>query len=183
MPRIDPIDPAQAQGKAKALLDGVQKALVMTPNLMRTMARSPAVLEAYLGFGKALGGGSLSAQIREQIAVAVSGANSCEYCASAHTAVGKNLGVAEDELGANLTSTSGDPKVEAALRFARRIVEERGWVSDPDLQRVRDAGYGDAEIVEIIATVAATTFTNYFNHIVQTEVDFPLVEVGQPTSA
>ncbi len=92
MPRIDPIDPAQAQGKAKALLDGVQKALGMTPNLMRTMARSPAVLEAYLGFGKALGGGSLSAQIREQIAVAVSGANSCEYCVSAHTA--KNLGVA-----------------------------------------------------------------------------------------
>ena len=69
------------------------------------------------------------------------------------------------------------------LEMARRIVEERGWVSDPDLQRVRDAGYGDAEIVEIIATVAATTFTNYFNHIAQTEVDFPLVEVGQPTSA
>ncbi len=73
MPRIDPIDPAQAQGKAKALLDGVQKALGMTPNLMRTMARSPAVLEAYLGFGKALGGGSLSAQIREQIASASPG--------------------------------------------------------------------------------------------------------------
>ena len=180
MPRIDPIDPAQAQGKAKTLLDGIQKSMGRTPNLLATMAHSPAALEAYLGLGRALAGASLSGRIREQIAVAVSAANGCEYCTAAHTALGRQLGVADDELAANLTSTSGDPKVEAALRFAVRIVEARGWVGDDDLQAVREAGYGDGEVAEIIATVAATTFSNYFNHIAQTEVDFPRVEAAVP---
>ena len=180
MPRIDPIQLDQAQGKAKAILEGVRKASGKTPNLLSTMAQSPAVLDAYVGFGRALGAGSLRAGVREQIAVAVSAANGCEYCTAAHTALGRKLGVADDELAAALTSASGDPKVEAALRFAVRIVEARGWVGDDDLQRVREAGYGDGEIAEIIATVAATTFSNYFNHVAQTEVDFPRVEVGVP---
>lgn len=51
MPRIRPLDPAAAEGKAKQLLDGVQKALGTTPNLMRSLAHSPAALGAYLGFG------------------------------------------------------------------------------------------------------------------------------------
>ena len=180
MPRIDPIDPAQAQGKAKTLLDGIQKSMGRTPNLLATMAHSPAALEAYLGLGRALAGASLSARIREQIAVAVSAANGCDYCTAAHTAAGRKLGVADDELAAALTSASADPKVQAALRFARRIVEARGWVGDDDLQAVREAGYGDGEIAEIIATVAATTFSNYFNHVAQTEVDFPRVEAAVP---
>ena len=178
MTRINPVEPSTAEGKAKTLLDGVQKALGTTPNLLRTMAQSPAVLEAYLGFGKALGGGSLSAPLREQIALTVAGANSCEYCASAHTAIGKSLGLDQRELGANLNSFSSDPKVEAALHFARRIVDERGWVSDDDVQRVRDAGYTDGEVAEIIATVCLNIFSNYFNHIAQTEVDFPVVKVA-----
>ena len=183
MPRIDPIDPTQADGKAKALLDGVHKTLGMTPNLMRTLANSPAALEAYLSFGKALGGGSLSAQVREQIALATSGANGCEYCASAHTAVGKMLGLNDSEMTVNLRAFSWDSKVAAALQFTREIVLKRGWLSDEEVRRVRDAGYTDGEIVEIIATVAATTFTNYFNHIAETEVDFPLVELNERAAA
>ena len=87
MARIQPIDIDRAEGKAKSLLENVNKALGVTPNLMRTLAHSPATLEAYLGFGKALGGGSLSAQLREQIAIATANANACEYCTSAHTAL------------------------------------------------------------------------------------------------
>ncbi len=183
MPRISPIDPAAAQGRAKALLDGVRKSIGTTPNLMLTMARSPAVLEAYLGFGRALGGTSLSPQLREQIAVTVSGTNGCEYCASAHTAIGRKLGVEESELSANLRALSSDRTVEAALLFARRIVEERGWVGDDDLKRVREAGYSDAQIAEIVATVVLNIFSNYFNHVAQTEVDFPLVKLGEPAAA
>ncbi len=179
MPRIQPVKTDEAQGQAKALLDGVEKALGMTPNLMRTMAQSPAVLEAYLGFGKALAGASLGAQLREQIAVTDAGENACGYCASAHTAAGKRLGVEEGELAANLKALSGDARTGVALEFARRIVIERGWVSDDDLKRVRDAGYSDGEIAEIVAAVAQNIFSNYFNHVAQTEVDFPHVEVRQ----
>lgn len=183
MPRIQPIDLDKAQPKAKALLEGAKKSLGMIPNAMRTMAQSPAVLEAYLGFGKALSGASLSPQLREQIALTVAGENSCGYCASAHTAVGTKLGVDTDELAANLKGLSRNPKTEAALEFARRIVVERGWVSDDDLRRVREAGYSEGEITEIVAVVAQNIFSTYFNHIADTDVDFPRVEVPEHQAA
>ncbi len=182
MPRIKPIDIDRADGKAKFLLENVNKALGMTPNLMRTLAHSPAALEAYLGFGKALGGGSLSAKLREQIALTAANANACEYCASAHTALGKKSGFDAAELKRNLQASSRDPKVEAALQFARAVVVRQGWVTDEELERVRKAGYSDGEINEIIATTAITIFSNYFNHVAETEVDFPVVEVGEPAT-
>lgn len=183
MPRIEPVELDQTEGKAKGLLENVEKALGVVPNLMRTLAHSPAALEAYLSFGKALGGGGLSGQLREQIAVAVSSANSCEYCASAHTALGKKLGVDESELRRSLQASSRDPKVEAALKFARNVAVKQGWVGDEDLEAVRAAGFSEGEIVEIVATVGITIFGNYLNHVAQTEVDFPVVEVGGPVSA
>ncbi len=183
MPRIQPIDLDKAQPKAKALMEGAHKSLGMIPNAMRTMAHSPAVLDAYLGFGKALSGASISPQLREQIALSVAGENSCGYCASAHTALGTKLGVDTDELAANLKGLSRNPKTQAALEFARRIVIERGWVSDDDLQRVREAGYTEGEITEIVAAVAQNIFSTYFNHIADTDVDFPRVEVPEHQTA
>ena len=182
MPRIKPINLTDARGKTKTLLDGVQEKIGTIPNVFRTLAHSPAVLEAYLSFGQALDRGSLSPQVREQIALTVSNANGCEYCASAHTAIGKNLGLDEIELAENLQGCSNDPKVEVALQFARNVIAKRGWVNDTEIEHVRDAGYTDEEIVEIIGTLANTMFTNYFNHIADTKLDFPKVEIGQPVA-
>jgi uncharacterized peroxidase-related enzyme len=183
MSRLSPIDPASAEGKAKALLAGVAKALGMVPNVMRTAAHSPAALQAYLGFGRALGGGSLDAATREAIALTVAGENGCDYCASAHTAAGTGLGVAAEELAANLAGRSSDPRLAAILVFARAVVASRGRVHDDQLRAVRVAGVGDAEIVEIVAAVAANIFTNYLNQVAETEVDFPLVEAGVSRAA
>lgn len=183
MPRLTPIDPAAAEGKAKVLLDGVQQKLGMVPNLFRTMVASPAVLESYLGFSQALGGTGLSARQREQIALAVAGANACQYCASAHTAIGKGLGLSEAEAARNLAGEAEDPKTAAILVFATALVEKKGWVGDDDLAAVRAAGADDATIGEIVATVALNIFTNYFNHVARTEVDFPVVEVAAPKAA
>ena len=179
MPRIQPIELDQAHPKAKALLQGVHKSLGITPNIMATMAQSPATLEAYLGFGKALSGASISPQLREQISLTVAGENSCGYCASAHTAVGAKLGLDADELAANLKGFSSNPKIQAALEFARRILTEHGWVSDDDLQHIREAGYTEGEITEIVAAVAQNIFSTYFNHIAETQVDFPRVELPE----
>ena len=183
IPRITPVDPNQAQGKTKVLLDTVQKKLGATPNLIRTLAVAPAALEGYLNFSQGLAGGSLTARLREQIALTLAGANTCQYCASAHTFIGKSLGLDDNELAANLEASSSDPKVEAALIFVCSIVSKRGWVDDTEVRRVRDAGYSDGEITEIIANVALNIFTNYFNHIARTELDFPPVDVGQPKAA
>ena len=183
MPRLTAIDPARAEGKAKALLDGVQKTLGMTPNLMRTLANAPAALEAFLSLGQALGKGRLDAKTREAIALAVAGVNGCDYCASAHSALGARLGVPSEELAANLEGHSADPTLAAILRFARAVVVERGWVSDTDLAEARAAGLDDGQITEIVAAVAANIFSNYVNHVARTEVDFPLVRSGHDQAA
>ena len=176
MPRISPIDPAHADAKAKPLLDGVRQAYGRAPNILRAMAASPAALQAYHGFGKALGGASLGPKLREAIALAVAGVNDCGYCVAAHTVAAKALGVDAAERARNRDGRSSDNRVEAALRFAVAVVATRGWVTDDELQRVRAAGYGDGEIVDIVATVAFNIFTNYFDHVAEPELDFPPVE-------
>ena len=172
MSRINAINTDEATGKAKELLDAVQAKLGITPNMTKTMAQSPAVLEAYLNFNGALGY-SLTAKLREKIALLSAEENGCGYCASAHTAVGKLAGLTEEE---TLTARQGndpDAKSDAALKFAKTVMEKRGNVSDEDLLTIRNAGHSDGEIAEMIAHVALNIFTNYFNVVAQTEIDFP----------
>ena len=97
----------------------------------------------------------------------------CEYCLAAHTAVGKSTGLGDEAIRDSRRGVSPDSKTDAALCFARQIVEQRGWVTDDDIARVRRGGHSDSEIAEIVANVAANLFTNYFNHVAETEVDFP----------
>lgn len=176
MNRLPLVDPAQADGKAKTLLGAVRQKLGMTPNMTRAMANAPAVLEGYLGLSQALAGGSLDAKTREAVALTVAGINGCRYCASAHTAIGRGLGVPAGELAANLDGRSADPRLDAILDFAAALTETRGQVSDSEIEAIRLAGLSDGEIAEIIAAVALNFFTNLFNIASQTEVDFPLVE-------
>ena len=177
MQRIAAIDPSQANGKGKQLLDAVHAKLGITPNLMKTLATSPAALEAYLNFSSALSTGVLDAKFREQIALVVAQTNSCEYCLSAHSAIGKMVGLKPEEIESSRESRSADAKRDAGLKFAQTIVVQRGEVSDSAIENVRRAGYSDGEITEIVSNVPLNIFTNYFNHVAQTEVDFPRVPV------
>jgi uncharacterized peroxidase-related enzyme len=173
MQRINAIDPQAATGTAKTLLDGVHRKLGFVPNLMRTLAVSPATLDAYLSFGDRLGHGILSPKLREQLAVTVAYSNSCQYCLAAHTAIGGMLGLTPSQLEAAYTADSTDPQIAAALHFAQQLVQNQGHASDEEVAKVRQAGYGDAEIAEIVGHVALNVFTNYFNTVAQTDVDFP----------
>ncbi|GIH89866.1 carboxymuconolactone decarboxylase family protein [Planobispora siamensis] len=175
MPRLSVVDPATASPQARTLLGKVERALGATPNMMRAMAASPAVLDAYLAFSGALAKGRLSAAVREQLALVAAVENSCEYCLAAHTVLGERAGVGKADLEAGLDADASDPAVAAALRFARAVIRDRGFVSDADLADVRAAGYDDGEIGEIIGAVALNVFTNYFNSVGQTELDFPPV--------
>ena len=173
MPQIQPIDRTQP-GAAADIIEGVRAKLGVVPNIFATMARSPAVLEGYLAFSDALGTGALNAAVREQIALAIAGANQCDYCASAHTLLAKGAGVAETEAHRNLRGEASNPKVAAIIAFARDVVETRGRVSEASLDQLRDAGVSDTEIVEVLAHIGLNLFTNYFNHVANTEIDFPV---------
>jgi uncharacterized peroxidase-related enzyme len=173
MARLNTVDPNHADGKAKTLLDAVKAKMGITPNLTKVMANSPSVLEGYLGLSGALAGGGLPAKLKELLAVDIGQANGCNYCVSAHTAIGKHVGLTDAQIIAGRKGTSDDPKTAAALAFARKLVERRGQVADADVTTVRDAGYTDGEIAEIVAHVALNTFTNYLNNVAETEIDFP----------
>ena len=150
-----------APAAAQPQLEAVKKQLGVVPNLFRLVANSPSALAGYLGMSGALAGGSLPAQTRERIALAVAQINHCHYCLSAHSYLGKNLAKLSDaEIAANRHGGSLDPKADAAVRFAAKVVRERGHVSDADVQAVRMAGYDDAQIVEIVQHVALNTWTN-----------------------
>ncbi|WP_020592399.1 carboxymuconolactone decarboxylase family protein [Kiloniella laminariae] len=183
MPRINPIDHATASGDAKKLLDAVKGSIGMVPNIFATMVQSSKVLEGFLAFNTALSQGLLSATLREQIALTVAGENTCDYCASAHSAIGKGAGLNQAELTLNLRGQSADEKVQTALTVVRKIVTYRGQIEDGDLEKLRRAGYSEGEIVEIVANVGINIFTNYFNHIAKTDIDFPLVASSSQTQA
>jgi uncharacterized peroxidase-related enzyme len=178
MTRIQPASYEQSTGKAKELLDAVKARLGTTPSMMKTMAQSPAVLEAYLNFSEALGGGKLNARLREQIALTSAEINGCGYCVSAHTAIGKMVGLGEDAILAARNGNAADAKTDTALKFACTVIVNRGEVSDADLQSVKGAGFSDGEIGEIVANIALNIFTNYFNVIPKTDIDFPKVQLG-----
>jgi uncharacterized peroxidase-related enzyme len=177
MPRIvQPETIADAPTASQPLLEAVVKQLGSAPNLFRLVATSPQALEGYLALSGALGKGALPAQTRERIALAIAEINGCDYCLSAHSYLGKNLARLDDaEIAANRTGASNDPKADAAVRFAASVARLRGHIADADFSAVKLAGYSDAEIIEIVQHVALNTWTNTFNNVFQTDIDFPVV--------
>ncbi len=183
MQRIPRIDEAGAPDRTAALLATVRKHMGGVPNVIGTMAQSPAALAGYLGLSGALAGGMFSNDEREQIALAVAGANRCDYCASAHAVLGGMAGLSAEEIGRGLRGEASDQRMQAALRFASRIVATRGRVTDEDLAAVRAAGFGHGQVVEILANTVLNIFTNYLNHAAETEIDFPIVASGTANAA
>lgn len=175
MSRIPPVDPATAQGKVKELLGAVQQALGVTPNLFRVTAQSPAALEGLLSLNGALQRSALSAKLREQIALRVAEKNRCDYCLSAHSVLGKHAGLGESEIAQAREARGGDARTTAALQFVSAMLAEAGGVSDSQLAVLRAAGFGDGEIVDIVAVTVLNILTNYLNRVAATEIDFPLV--------
>jgi uncharacterized peroxidase-related enzyme len=169
-----------APAASRPLLEGVKKQLGTVPNLFRLVSNSPAALEGYVALMGAMNKRALPAPTRERIAIAVAEINGCSYCLSAHTYVGKNVAKFDDaEIAANRKGASNDPKADAAVRFAVKIVRERGHVTEDDLKAVKSAGYDDAQVIEIVLHVALNTWTNYINEAGKTDIDFPVVNARQ----
>jgi len=160
MARIQPVEVSEAQGKVKETFGQIERGLGRVPGMFRTLGRSPAALQAMWGFFGAMGGSTLPAKLREQIALAVGQANGCGYCVDAHAAIGKHAGLT-------------DAEVEAALHFASALLEKKGHVSDADVAAVRAAGFDDGQVLEILAVVMQNVFTNWVNHVAETASDFP----------
>lgn len=177
MPQVPLVDRDSAADDVKVELDQIQDAFGTVPAMFRAVANSPAALRAmWAGFG-AYGAGVLGPALGEQLAVAVANRDACEYCLAAHTALGRQAGLSDDALAAAQVGASDDPAIAVLLRFALKLVEERGQVTPADIQGVRDAGWSDEHIVEAIGQVALNLFTNYVNVALDVPVDFPQVSL------
>lgn len=179
MSRLPIPDRDTAPAASKPVLDAVHKQLGVVPNMFRLISASPAVLEGFTANNGALAR-TLDVKTRERIALAVAQVNDCDYCLSAHTYLGLNLAkLAPEEIARNRAGRSGDAKADTAVRFAAKVVRERGQVSDDDIVSLREAGYSDGQIVEIVAVAAESVFTNLINIVAQTEIDFPAVSASE----
>jgi len=178
--RLQAVNPDSATGKAKEVLDTVKQQMGKVPNIFQLMANSPAAVDGYLAFSSALSGGLLTAKQREQIAITCAEIHVCEYCLSAHYAIGKSIGMTDHELDEARNERSDDAKTDAMLSLARMLVTHKGDLSDAILAEIRSAGLTDGEITEVVANVALNTFTNYFNILAKTEVDFPKIKTAFP---
>lgn len=177
MSRLPLVDPATTTADRQALLEPIMRAFGATPNMFKAVANSPAALRSMWGAFGALGQGVIPARLGEQIAVAIADRNACHYCLAAHTALGRKAGATADEMTAAQHGESADPATAAALRFVLKLVEARGQVSDADVSALRDAGFDDEAVVEIVAHVALNLFTNYLNVAFDVPVDFPSVKL------
>ena len=173
MQRLNLVDPAQAQGQTKELLDTVESAFGTVPNVAKVLANSPAVLDSYLAFAQAMCGAAIGETLHHQVKLATSEENSCEYCTSILSELGSGAGLSAEDLIATREGHSKDELTDAALTFTKAVLETGGKVTNAQLNAVREAGFNDGEIVEIIASAVLGAFTNFVNNVADTELDIP----------
>lgn len=182
MQRIRSIGHQHAQGRAKELLATVEQAFGVVPNVARVMANSPAVLESFLALSKGMSGVAIGGKLHHQIKLAASETNGCVYCTSILCAIGPKAGLNAADLLEGRSAEAKDARSDAALKFAKAVLESKGKVGDDELQAVRKAGFGDTEIVEIVASVVVGCFTNFLNNVADTELDIPEAEPVEASS-
>ncbi|ABI40566.1 alkylhydroperoxidase like protein, AhpD family [Shewanella sp. MR-4] len=175
MSRITPV--SNPQGEAATTLNAIKQKIGMVPNLYATVAHSPTVLNAYLAFSEALNQGRLSAKQRELIALAVGQANECQYCLSAHTMISRGAGLSDEQIITARQGTAENTLDNALVKLAVTLVKQRGVITDEQLSDARTHGVDEGLVFEVLAQVSANTFTNYANHVADTDIDFPKVNV------
>lgn len=172
MPRLNVVKPENASGENKKIYDDLIQQKGKIFNIFQGMANSPAALKAYLSMSSVLAEGELSPEEREIVYLAVSEHNGCRYCASAHSLVAKQVGLSDEAILAARRFEAPNDKHEALLQFVKRVIQTKGFVDDKHLASVREAGYSDGQITEVIGYIGLATFSNLFNHVHDTTLDF-----------
>jgi len=141
------------------------------PNFLRLLGKSPPSMNAFVKAQAALAEGKLTPQQREQIALAVAEINGSGYCLAVHARSARAVGLSEQTIQMSQKAMANDVKTQAMLHFVQAIVLQRGEISDRDFTAMRNTGFSDQEIIEVLANVVLNIFTNYFNLLAQTDLD------------
>lgn len=176
MSRITTPAIASATGATAEIYAQIKKAAGGVPNTFATIgAHGPAALKTVLAADATVT--SLSKQEQETIKLLVSEIAGCDYCVAAHTMLGKMTGLSRDAMKQiRKFEPTGDAKRDALVRFVRLLQQTSGTILQSEFDAIKAAGYTDQQIVEISLAIAVTTFTNVFNRINDTAVDFPAAD-------
>jgi uncharacterized peroxidase-related enzyme len=166
-----------ATGATAEIYAQIKKAIGGVPNTFAAIgAHGPAALKAVLAADAVLASGTLNKRDQEIVKLIISDAGGCDYCVAAHNHLAKLAGVSPESLKAiREGQPTGDAKRDALVRFVRKLAQTSGTVSEEDFAAIKAAGYSDAQLVEISLAFATTIFTNVFNRINDTPIDFPAV--------
>jgi uncharacterized peroxidase-related enzyme len=166
-----------ATGATAEVYAQIKKAVGKVPNAFAAIgAHDPEALKSILHADSVLASSSLSRRDQETIKLVISGVAGCDYCVAAHSLLGKLSGLKPDELkDIREGRPTGDARRDALIRFVRVLAETSGTVSGEEFAAIRAAGYSDAELVDISLAFATITFTNVFNRINDTALDYPAV--------
>ncbi len=161
-----------ASPPAAEMLANAEKAYGFIPNLLGVMAESPVMLKAYLALGKIFDESSFSPTERQVVILTVSRLNDCRYCMAAHSVVAGMQNIPADVIDAIRNDQPiADGRLEALRRTVTTTVEQRGWLSEDDLDAFFAAGYTRAQMFELILGISYKTLSNYVNHIADTPLD------------
>lgn len=177
MPRINALESHDVDATTAATLEGVAKQIGMVPNLLGTLAQAPAALHGYLALSEQLGKGQLSSQQREMIALTIAQFNRCQYCLSAHSLMAKGAGLSPDAVVRARQGSAKEPLDNSLVAFARAVAQNRGVLGRAEFEAFAAQGLSPALMVEVVALVVLNQLTNYVNHLAETEIDFPVVEL------
>ena len=174
MTLITPLEKNAAEPAVKQKLEFIEEKRGRIPNAAGVMAHSKVTLDMFINMEGALSAGELSLTQREMIALAVSQANECKYCVSAHTEFCSGLGLDTADVIKSRLGEADNPQDQAMLDLAVAIVENRGQVPEDQLASCRNDGLTDSLILETFSNVINVMLGNYVNHLARTEIDFPV---------
>jgi uncharacterized peroxidase-related enzyme len=163
MPCIEPVDPAQATGRARELLDELASRGGEPGPMVRAMATAPALLRGYLDLNRAMKRSHLDRRISERVSLAVHEWLGCDYCIVAHTRAARELGLDDNDIALARQGTATDPKVAAMVAFGQQVIASPAEVTDEQVDELRALGYTDEQIAEVVGLVSLQMLTGAFN--------------------
>jgi uncharacterized peroxidase-related enzyme len=178
VPRLSTIALSEATGHAAELFKVAKAAVGKVPNsYVGIGGNSPVALEAVLSLEASLKKSSLSARDIEVVKLVVSQTTGCDYCLAAHTLVSKMIGLERDAiLALRQGRPSGDARNDALARFVLHLITTSGTVQTDVVIAIKLAGFTDTQIVDVAMAIATISFTNLFNRINDTTLDFPAAD-------
>ena len=172
MPEFPYHTPETAPADARDLLEAAKRQYGMVPNLYAKMAEAPALLRAYLQLSELFAQSSLNTTEQQVVLLTASRVNGCIYCMGAHSVLADMAGVATEVTDAiRGDQPIQEARLEALRQFTAALVENRGWLSDGDLDAFLDAGFSQSNVLDVVLGVGQKTLSNYTNHIAETELD------------